>query len=89
MNVCVIGTGYVGLVAGTCFADGGNHVICVDKDAGKIERLKRGDVPIYEPGLSEIIQRNAKASRLIFSTDLDDAVRRSLVCFIAVGTPQD
>lgn len=89
MKVCVVGTGYVGLVAGTCFADGGNHVICVDKDAEKIERLKKGDVPIYEPGLSEIIKRSVKAGRLEFTTDLDQSVRESLVCFIAVGTPQD
>lgn len=89
MKVCVVGTGYVGLVAGTCFSDGGNHVICVDKDAEKIERLKKGDVPIYEPGLSEIITRNVKAGRLEFTTDLDSSVRESLVCFIAVGTPQD
>ncbi len=89
MNVCVIGTGYVGLVAGTCFADGGNHVICVDKDASKVERLKKGEVPIYEPGLAEVIQRSVKAGRLEFTTDLDDSVRKSLVVFIAVGTPQD
>lgn len=89
MKVCVVGTGYVGLVAGTCFADGGNHVICVDKDAAKIEGLKKGEVPIYEPGLSEIIKRNVKAGRLEFTTDLDGSVRESLVCFIAVGTPQD
>jgi len=89
MNVCVIGTGYVGLVAGTCFADGGNHVICVDKDASKVERLKKGEVPIYEPGLAEVIQRSVKAGRLEFTTDLDESVRKSLVVFIAVGTPQD
>ena len=89
MNVCVIGTGYVGLVAGTCFADGGNHVICVDKDASKVEKLKQGHVPIYEPGLAEVIQRSVKAGRLEFTTDLDESVRKSLVVFIAVGTPQD
>lgn len=88
MKLSVIGTGYVGLVAGTCFADGGNHVICVDKDGAKIDALKRGEVPIYEPGLGEIIQRNAKAGRLEFTTDLTAAVRDSLIIFIAVGTPE-
>ena len=88
MKLSVVGTGYVGLVAGTCFAEGGNHVICVDKDEAKIEALKKGEVPIYEPGLGEILQRNLKAGRLIFTTDLADAVANSLVVFIAVGTPE-
>ena len=88
MNVAVVGTGYVGLVAGPCFADGGNHVICVDSDLEKIEMLKRGEIPIYEPGLEEIVQRNADAGRLEFTTDLDDAVKRARVIFLAVGTPQ-
>ncbi len=88
MRLCVVGTGYVGLVAGTCFADAGNHVSCVDKDAGKIERLKAGEVPIYEPGLAEIIQRNVRAGRLDFTTDLATAVKDSLIVFIAVGTPE-
>lgn len=88
MKLSVVGTGYVGLVAGTCFADGGNHVICVDKDAEKVEALKNGKVPIYEPGLGEILQRNMKAGRLTFTTDLADAVANSLVIFIAVGTPE-
>ncbi len=88
MKLCVIGTGYVGLVAGTCFAESGNDVVCVDIDAEKIERLKRGEVPIYEPGLEELIRRNVAEGRLSFTTDLADAVRRSLLCFIAVGTPQ-
>jgi UDPglucose 6-dehydrogenase len=88
MKLCVIGTGYVGLVAGTCFAESGNDVVCVDIDADKIERLKRGEVPIYEPGLEELIRRNVAEGRLSFTTDLADAVRRSLLCFIAVGTPQ-
>jgi len=87
MKLCVIGTGYVGLVAGTCFAEGGNDVVCVDNAVEKIEALRRGDVPIYEPGLGELIRRNVSESRLSFSTDVVDAVRRSLVCFIAVGTP--
>jgi len=88
MKLCVIGTGYVGLVAGTCFAESGNDVVCVDIDADKIERLKRGEVPIYEPGLEELIRRNVAEGRLSFTTDLADAVCRSLLCFIAVGTPQ-
>ncbi|MCX8072622.1 MAG: UDP-glucose/GDP-mannose dehydrogenase family protein [Candidatus Binatia bacterium] len=88
MKLCVIGTGYVGLVAGTCFAESGNDVICVDVDAAKIERLKRGEVPIYEPGLEELIRRNVAEGRLSFTTELADAVRKSLLCFIAVGTPQ-
>ncbi|MHC4443339.1 MAG: UDP-glucose dehydrogenase family protein [Planctomycetota bacterium] len=88
MKISVIGTGYVGLVAGTCFADGGNHVICVDNDKEKINTLLSGQVPIYEPGLAEIIQRNTKAGRLEFTTDLSSAVANSLVIFLAVGTPQ-
>jgi UDPglucose 6-dehydrogenase len=87
MKLCVIGTGYVGLVAGTCFAEGGNDVTCVDNVAAKIDALRQGQVPIYEPGLTELIQRNVAEGRLSFGTDLADAVRRSLVCFIAVGTP--
>ncbi len=88
MRLGVVGTGYVGLVAGTCFADGGNHVTCVDCDERKIEALQRGEVPIYEPGLSEIILRNVKAGRLLFTTDLAEAVGNSLIVFIAVGTPE-
>jgi UDPglucose 6-dehydrogenase len=88
MNLGMVGTGYVGLVAGTCFADRGNRVICVDVDEAKIEALKQGEVPIYEPGLAEILQRNLKASRLLFTTDLREAVADSLVIFIAVGTPE-
>src|SRR5204862_4872934 len=80
-------TGYVGLVAGTCFAESGNDVICVDNVKAKVEALKQGQVPIYEPGLAELIQRNTAEGRLAFTTDLRDAVRRSAVCFIAVGTP--
>ncbi|MDH3211471.1 MAG: UDP-glucose/GDP-mannose dehydrogenase family protein [Myxococcales bacterium] len=88
MKLSMVGTGYVGLVAGTCFADAGNHVICVDVDETKIDALKRGEVPIYEPGLGEILQRNLKAGRLIFTTDLAEAVAGSLVVFVAVGTPE-
>lgn len=88
MKICVIGTGYVGLVAGTCLADMGNDVICVDNDLEKLEKLEHGIVPIYEPGLEELIKANVMEGRLKFSSDLDDAVKTSLVCFIAVGTPQ-
>ncbi|RME38453.1 MAG: UDP-glucose/GDP-mannose dehydrogenase family protein [Planctomycetota bacterium] len=87
MKMSVIGSGYVGLVAGACFADSGNHVICVDKDAEKIRRLARGEVPIYEPGLAEIVLRNTRAMRLEFTTNTAEAVRRSRIIFIAVGTP--
>src|SRR5881396_3410153 len=85
MKICVIGTGYVGLVAGTCLAESGNDVLCVDNVAAKIEALRQGHVPIYEPGLEELIRRNVNEARLAFSTDLADAVKKSLVCFIAVG----
>lgn len=88
MRICVVGTGYVGLVAGTCFAESGNDVICVDIDEDKIEKLRQGKVPIYEPGLEELIKRNVEEGRLAFSTDLATAVRHALVCFIGVGTPQ-
>ena len=87
MKLCVIGTGYVGLVTGTCFAATGQRVVCVDKDASKIERLRRYEIPIYEPGLEESVKENAKAGRLTFSTDLASAVRDVDLALIAVGTP--
>ena len=88
MNICVVGTGYVGLVTGACFAEFGNPVTCVDKDVTKIEALEQGRMPIFEPGLDDLVERNVKAGRLKFSTDLAEIVRESLVVFIAVGTPQ-
>src|SRR5438552_7585792 len=88
MNLAVVGTGYVGLVAGTCFAETGNDVICVDIDERKIAMLKQGKVPIYEPGLEEMVRRNAEEQRLSFTTDVTRAVRSSDIIFIAVGTPQ-
>lgn len=88
MNLAVIGTGYVGLVAGTCFAESGNEVICVDIDEPKIALLNQGKVPIYEPGLEEMVRRNVAEQRLSFVTDLAAAVKKSRVIFIAVGTPQ-
>lgn len=88
MKITVIGTGYVGLVAGTCLADMGNEVICVDNNTEKVETLQKGFVPIYEPGLEELIKANVNEGRLFFSTDLKTAVEKSEVCFIAVGTPQ-
>lgn len=88
MKVCVVGTGYVGIVAGTCFAESGNDVTCVDNVVAKVEALRAGKVPIYEPGLEELIRRNVNEGRLSFTTDLAAAVRQSVVCFIAVGTPE-
>ncbi len=87
MNIAVVGTGYVGLVSGTCFAESGNEVVCVDIDAARIEQLRAGQVPIYEPGLEELVRRNVKEGRLSFSTELRGAVGASMVSFIAVGTP--
>jgi UDPglucose 6-dehydrogenase len=88
MKIAIVGTGYVGLVAGACFAENGNDVTCVDKDAAKVRLLRRGRMPIYEPGLEEMVQRNTAEGRLVFTTVLNKAVRQSAIIFIAVGTPQ-
>jgi UDPglucose 6-dehydrogenase len=87
MNVCVIGTGYVGLVTGACFAEFGVNVVCADKDESKVAMLDNGEIPIYEPGLDALVERNVAAGRLSFTTDTADAIRQSLVLFIAVQTP--
>ncbi|MFQ5415891.1 MAG: UDP-glucose dehydrogenase family protein [Myxococcota bacterium] len=87
MNVCVIGTGYVGLVTGACFAEFGVQVVCADKDADKIAALERGEIPIYEPGLGDLVARNVREDRLSFTTETADAIRGALVIFIAVPTP--
>ena len=87
MRIAVVGTGYVGLVVGACFAETGNEVICVDRDAAKVRKLNRGGIPIYEPGLEELVRRNRQERRLTFTTNLADTVRRCQVVFIAVGTP--
>jgi len=88
MNIAIVGTGYVGLVSGACFADFGHSVVCVDLDAGRVGRLAAGEVPFYEPGLAELVQRNAAAGRLRFTTDTGEALRDALVVFLAVGTPE-
>lgn len=88
MDIAMIGTGYVGLVTGTCFAESGNHVTCVDIDQAKIDGLNRGEIPIYEPGLKEMVLRNHKAGRLCFTTTIEDVVRSAKVLYLAVGTPQ-
>ncbi|MBA3884170.1 MAG: UDP-glucose/GDP-mannose dehydrogenase family protein [Acidobacteria bacterium] len=88
MNIAIIGTGYVGLVSGACFADFGHSVICVDADGSRVSRLEAGEVPFYEPGVAELVQRNAAAGRLRFTTETGSAVRASQVVFLAVGTPE-
>ena len=87
MKLCMIGTGYVGLVSGVCFSDLGNEVVCVDKDKNKINQLKAGLLPIYEPGLSELVVKNFKNKRLSFSSDLKSSIKNSDIIFICVGTP--
>ena len=89
MNIAIVGTGYVGLVSGTCFAEMGSHVTCVDVDAKKIEKLNRGEMPIYEPGLEELVRRNVEFERLRFTTDLTEVLDDVEVVFSAVGTPPD
>ena len=87
MKIAMVGSGYVGLVSGACFADFGHDVVCIDKDASKIERLHAGVMPIYEPGLVELVGTNVKAGRLTFSTDLASSIEGAAAIFIAVGTP--
>ena len=87
MKICMIGTGYVGLVSGACFADLGNTVFCVDKDELKIEMLNNNQIPIYEPGLKDLVNKNFSSGRLKFTTDLKFAVTKSDIIFICVGTP--
>jgi len=89
LNLAVVGTGYVGLVTGTCFAETGNNVVCVDIDKNKIEKMRKGKIPIYEPGLQPIFERNIKDKRITFTTDLYEAVRKAEVIFLCLPTPQD
>ena len=89
MKIAMIGTGYVGLVTGTCFAESGNDVVCVDTNEKKINDLLEGNIPIYEPGLDVLVKRNFNNERLSFTTNIEKAVDKSLLLFIAVGTPPD
>ena len=89
MNIAIVGSGYVGLVTGACFAEIGVNVTCVDVDWNKIEKLKQGEIPIYEPGLKELVQKNQKAGRLDFTTSLESVLDKVQVIFSAVGTPPD
>ena len=89
MNIAIVGTGYVGLVSGACFSEMGIDVTCVDIDTDKIDRLRRGEIPIYEPGLDELVNRNVEAGRLHFTTDLTECLDNVEVVFSAVGTPPD
>ena len=88
MHIAVIGTGYVGLVSGTCFAEYGINVTCVDNNKEKIDALNDGKIPIYEPGLEDMVKKNVREERLFFTSDMKEAVEKALVIFIAVGTPQ-
>lgn len=87
MKICFIGTGYVGLVSGVLFSDFGNKVVCVDNNKKKIDNLKKGIIPIFEPGLDELVKKNYRSRRLIFTTDIDEAIQFADIIFIAVGTP--
>ncbi|PVE25491.1 UDP-glucose 6-dehydrogenase, partial [Microvirga sp. KLBC 81] len=87
MRIAMVGSGYVGLVSGACFADFGHEVCCVDKDPGKIEALNRGEIPIFEPGLDDLVANNVREGRLTFTTSLSEAVKNAEAVFIAVGTP--
>ena len=87
MKITIVGTGYVGLVSGTCFAEFGVNVVCVDKDKEKIEKLKKGIIPIFEPGLKELVKKNIEEKRLFFKTNLSESLNGSEAIFIAVGTP--
>ena len=87
MHIAVIGTGYVGLVSGACFAEFGNDVTCVDSDVEKIRKIESGELPIYEPGLKELVEKNVREGRLHFTTEIKDAIEKSLVVMLAVGTP--
>ncbi|MCK5760940.1 MAG: UDP-glucose/GDP-mannose dehydrogenase family protein, partial [Candidatus Delongbacteria bacterium] len=89
MNITVVGTGYVGLVSGTCFAETGVNVTCIDVDKNKIDMLNNGQIPIYEPGLTEMVTRNYEKGRLHFSTQLKDSIKDTEVIMVAVGTPPD
>jgi len=89
MNLTVIGTGYVGLVTGTCLADMGNNVTCVDIDEGKVKAMKKGKIPIYEPNLEELFRKNINRGRLHFTTNLDETIQNSTIIFLALPTPQD
>jgi len=89
MRVCVVGAGYVGLVTGACFSEMGNKVFCVDIDKEKIDNLNQGVIPIYEPGLEEMVRRNMDEGNLVFTSSIRDALNETSICFIAVGTPMD
>ena len=87
MRVAVVGAGYVGLVTGVCLADMGYDVVCIDRDIGKVQQLQRGDIPIYEPGLKQLLDRNQHDQRILFSSSIQDHIQNIKVCFICVGTP--